>query len=93
MNIWVGTLSSLKMFIDVKDLAVFKSPGNSNISYWVDVASLPVAYSDKAPGAPRAPLDEVSAQAKGVGTFSIRAHIIPTSGQTASFWKLGYLKT
>ena len=84
-NIWSGTAPSLRITIDIKDLAVFEFPGNSNISHWIDASSLRVTYAEKV-GSAKVSLDEVSAQAKGVGTFAVRAHIIPITDKAANFW-------
>ena len=84
-NIWSGTALSLRVTIDIKDLAVFEFPGNSNISHWIDASSLRVTYSEKV-GSAKVPLDEVSAQSRGVGTFAVRAHIIPITDKAANFW-------
>ena len=83
-NVWVGTSSSIRISIDIKDMAIFEFPGGSNISHWIDASSLRVTMTDKV-GSARVPLDEVSAQTKGIGTFSIRAHIIPINDKAANF--------
>ena len=66
-------------------MAIFEFPGGSNISHWIDASSLRVTVTDKV-GSARVPLDEVSAQTKGIGTFSVRAHIIPINDKAANFW-------
>ena len=52
------------------DLVIFEFPPSSNISYWVDSASLRLTYSEKKAGGARTTLDEVSILTKGIGAFS-----------------------
>ena len=85
-NIWAGTLNNILINIDLKDLAMFEFPANSNISHWVDSVALRVSYIEKKAGGVRSTLDEVSALTKGIGAFSMRAHIIPTSTRVANVW-------
>ena len=85
-NIWAGTLNNIRINIDLKDLAMFEFPASSNISHWVDSAALRVSYVEKKAGGVRSTLDEVSAVTKGIGAFSMRAHIIPTSTRVANVW-------
>ena len=65
---------------------MFEFPASSNISHWVDSAALRVSYVEKKAGGVRTTLDEVSTLTKGIGAFSMRAHIIPTSTRVAHVW-------
>ena len=85
-NIWAGAHSNTRVSIDLKDLAMFEFPPSSNISHWVDSAALRLSYVEKKAGGVRTTLDEVSTLTKGIGAFSMRAHIIPTSTRVAHVW-------
>ena len=85
-NIWAGAHSNTRVNIDLKDLAMFEFPASSNISHWVDSAALRLSYVEKKAGGVRTTLDEVSTLTKGIGAFSMRAHIIPTSTRVAHVW-------
>ena len=65
---------------------MFEFPPSSNISHWVDSAALRLTYVEKKAGGVRTTLDEVSTLTKGIGAFSMRAHIIPTSTRVAHVW-------
>ena len=85
-NIWAGAHNSTRVTIDLKDLAIFEFPPSSNISHWVDSAALRLTYVEKKAGGARTTLDEVSTLTKGIGAFSMRAHIIPTATRVAHVW-------
>ena len=72
--------------MDLKDLSVFQFPGNSSVSAWIDREALTVTYTNRPPGTQSATVDAPTAQTKGVGTFAIRANIVPISKEEASFW-------
>ena len=85
-NIWAGAHNNTRVNIDLRDLAIFEFPPSSNISYWVDSASLRLTYTEKKAGGAKAPLDEAGILTKGIGAFSMRAHILPTATRVAHVW-------
>ena len=77
---------TVKMTLDLKDLSVFEFAGNSSVSTWIDREALAVAFTDRSPGTQRTTMDAHTAAGKGVGTFAVRANIVPISKEEASFW-------
>ena len=85
-SIWTGAHKGTRINIDFKDLAVFEFPPRSNTSHWLDSMALRISYTEKRTGGVMAPLDEASIHNKGIGVFSVRAHIIPTATRVAQVW-------